>query len=322
MKKSIFSLSAMFAMAILAVCSTIFTGCYEKSKPEPIVDPVYYIVGTVYNGATSQTLANASIDITGAGTVIEKVVTDGSFKAKVSAAGNYTIKATAPGFLDVNRTVIVLPVGNNQVSFANADIAMFNANSLPVVTPSAVTGAGLSNTQLEGTFGFENIDEIGPAYFTIKEQVPFELDEYTAEPYSLAVPSYSGFIYKGFDVKAIDKDEYFARCVANALAMPCAGYTVDDFIENLQTATLYPTAGNQLIGFIVNYKFAQENFSFNIEGVELSSVVIYQTNVHVLPVQEKILDSHDSHDGHDGHDGHNGHGGSGNAGGGAGDDLV
>ncbi|MBQ7772877.1 MAG: DUF3869 domain-containing protein [Bacteroidales bacterium] len=119
MKKSLFGLGAKVAMAVLAVCSFALTSCYEKSTPVVDQEPIYYVVGTVYDAATSQALAaNVTVNSNSV------TVTNGSFITKVSAAGAVTVAAEAEGYYPVSRTVQVAPAGKNQISVSNADIAM------------------------------------------------------------------------------------------------------------------------------------------------------------------------------------------------------
>ena len=59
MKKLLSGFSAKVVLAI-AVCSTLLTACYEKAPvviPEEPTPAAYYLVGSLYDGATSQPIS-------------------------------------------------------------------------------------------------------------------------------------------------------------------------------------------------------------------------------------------------------------------------
>lgn len=336
MKKSLFGLGAKVAMAVLAVCSFALTSCYEKSTPNVDQDPIYYVVGTVYNAATSEAL-DAAVTVNGNAVT----VTSGSFITKVSAAGAVTVAAEADGFYPVSRTVQVAPAAKNQISVSNADIAM-----LPIPEPEPepeplpdtdVVPGTLTAAELIDTFGFPEdieIDDEGKIVICRHEQVDTHDAHdahaltpqdghgfhYTYGPYDVKAKMYSGYIW---DFLAQNNDDIVKESLvviyANAeLNSTKVGSKFKDFNTEEKTFTVNEEGQGCLLCVYIHTTFTQWALTYVMDGVVYTANCVKADNTTVAP----LYDAHDNHDSHDNHfphhDGHDDHGHT-NAGGGAGD---
>ena len=57
MKSKFFGNGAKLALAVLAVCGTLFTSCYEKAEVDEATKPApakYYIAGTITDATTGR----------------------------------------------------------------------------------------------------------------------------------------------------------------------------------------------------------------------------------------------------------------------------
>lgn len=301
MKKFISSLSAKFAMAVLAVCSVFMTACYEKPEPTPAPVPVpaaYHITGTVSDGATGAVVENASVKVDGKAVTLTK----GSFKVQMAGPGTYTIVVTADGYMDVTRTVQLVEVADDQVSIASVDIALFSAASLPVppVTPDG--DADLSEDELED-LGFVGAEVVGDGEFVVETSHEVEA---TDAPVEVVIVQKKGFIFNKVAVKAIDETEYVGRALSAATGLPFYG---NAFREEEVTTTIGGN-GNILVGYNVERSYNMENYTIDMyDGSKQTFAVIYEAACVVVAV----FDVHDNHDNHGG-----GHGGSDAVGGGSG----
>ena len=64
MKSKFFGNGAKLALAVLAVCGTLFTSCYEKAEVDEATKPApakYYIAGTITDATTGQVLTTAQL---------------------------------------------------------------------------------------------------------------------------------------------------------------------------------------------------------------------------------------------------------------------
>lgn len=316
MKKFLSSLSAKVVLAI-AVCSTLLTACYEKAPvviPEEPADAVYYLVGSIYNGANSQ-------QISGTVTLNGESQTGTTFSFKLTQPGTYTLTATAAGYMDVTRSIVIVEVPKGQVSVNRADIALFDANGLAVVAPSGsqkidVTAADVQDvaevfgmpsdvTAENGNLVLAKTNEINP----VEDVLVADYDAYV------------GFIMNFEQSKAIDMEAYLARCISSAKAMPYAGSSFEGWAtETQEKEVLFP--GKTAIGYNVVHNFALNAYVIEYDGAEYTCATLEEVNSVISVVFGN--DSHDDHEGDDSHgdnhgDGHgDGHGGT-NAGGGAGD---
>lgn len=316
MKKLLSSLSTKVVLAI-AVCSTLLTACYEKAPvviPEEPADAVYYLVGSIYNGADSQ-------QISGTVTLNGESQTGTTFSFKLTQPGTYTLTATAPGYMDVTRSIVIVEVPKGQVSVNRADIALFDANGLAIVAPSSsqkldVTAADVQD--IAQTFGM-------PSDVTAEDGNLVLVKTNDIQPVEDALvasyDAYVGFIMDYAQSKAIDMEAYLVRCISSAKAMPYAGSSFEVWAtETQEKEVLFP--GKTAIAYNVTHNFALNAYVISYDGAEYTCTTLEEVN-SVISV-EFGKDSHDDHEGDDSHgdnhgDGHgDGHGGT-NAGGGAGD---
>lgn len=327
MKKLLFGLSAKVVLAI-AVCSTLLTACYEKAPvviPDEPTPAVYYLVGSLYDGATSKA-------ISGTVTVNGEKQTGSTFNFKISNPGTYTLTATAEGYIDVTREIVVIAVPAGQVSVNRADVALFNADGIAVTPPSASNKANLSDDDLDvlvSKFGVPADAKIENGNLVIEKETEIDPVEDECE---VTYTNHLGFIMQyETDVKALDMEAYLARCIAQAKGLQYAGasfegWPTETYAEDVQ----FP--GKTAIGYEVKHVYTAWEYVIIYDGVEYTCGTLEQLHSVISMVFGK--DSHDSHDNHggdddhegddshgdshDGHDDHNNHGGS-NAGGGAGD---
>ena len=317
MKKSLFGLSAKVAMAVLAVCSFVLTSCYEKQAPSPKADPVYYVVGTVYDATTSEAIS-ATVTVNSNAVT----VSGGSFITKVNGAGAVTVTAEAEGYISVSRTVQVVPADYNQISVTTADIAMVPEG---VELPEAgIVPANMTAEELIENFGFPKgteVDEDGlihVAHVLDIETHDGHVMSHTKLPYEVKDVYFEGYIS---DFKSNDPVVNQIMVIAGNgyLNSGLAGAEFADFGTKELKETVNKE-GNCLLNVTVCHDFSQWILTYVFDGVVYTANCVKAESTTVVPNYD-THDSHDSHDNHggndshDGHDGHNGHGGT-NAGGG------
>lgn len=291
MKSNVFGYSAKLALATLAVCGTLFTGCYGNDEidtitPTPTPDPAkYYIAGTVYDGATSAAITGATITIAGA-----TVTQDGSsFRAEVSAPGKYTVSVTKADYKDVTRDVQVITVNAGQIYVANADIAMISSSAYPASPLKSSTVKKLTVSQLTTDYAF-------PAETTVQEDgtiVIKKLEDFTANAGNVVISydNYNGFITPSTATRSLDYTTIARNSIVAATGMPFAGTKFADFIK--QGTTTGMTALWKVIGFNITRYFQSIDYVFDIEGTT-TLTGINETGVII----SLVYDTHDSHNQH------------------------
>lgn len=327
MKKLLFGLSAKVVLAI-AVCSTLLTACYEKAPvviPDEPTPAVYYLVGSLYDGATSKA-------ISGSVTVNGEKQSGSTFNFKISTPGTYTLTASADGYIDVTREIVVVEVPAGQVSVNRADVALFNANGIAVTPPTSVKKLNFQDSdvaELISTFG-------APADAAVENGNLVTVKETEIDPVEdeceVSIKNHVGFIMKyESDAKALDIEAYLARCIAQAKGLQYGGKSFEDW-KTADYAEDVQFPGKTAVGYKVKHTYAGYAYEIVYDGVVYVCATLEQLSSNIAMVFGN--DSHDSHDNHggdddhegddshgdshDGHDDHNNHGGS-NAGGGAGD---
>ena len=300
MKKSLFGFSAKVAMAVLAVCSFVLTSCYEKPQPTPQENPVYYVVGTVYD-ATTSAVVNASVKVNNAAVT----VTNGSFITEVASAGNVTVAAEAKGYVSVSRTVQVAPAGYNQVSVTTADIAM-----VPVGEEIPVSGtepASLTAAQLAKTFGFPEGLEMGEnGLFAICEEFDVESHagdahdshaSYTHNPYPVEYTYYKGGYIWNYEEVDVVIDAVMTAICNSEMKSVVLGDNFKKFETAKATKVLNEDGSQCLLCYYVHHNFKQVEVTYVLGGVAYTAVCVAPVNTTLVPV----YDTHDTHDGHDTH---------------------
>ena len=306
MKSNVFGYSAKLALAVLAVCGTLFTSCYESEELDNTggggtvkpLDPAKYLVaGSITNGSNGAIITNATVKVDNA----PVTATNGTFSVEAKP-GFIKIEVTADGFLDNETMVYVQPAQPGETSVGIADIALFDAGSqsTPALvdpeTPSlssadenkvknllTVTG----DVELEKTDdGYIATENIGVDPTTDDMDVTYEYKE--------------GFELLGDPIasRAIsDKDQF----IANVAKIINRSYG----LRTVTGRTHLSSGGNTIIGYKVVITVFVKEYSFSINSKIYTGTACWNRNVKVVPV----LDTHDSHDPH---------GGGNNAGGGDG----
>lgn len=311
MKKSLFGFSAKVAMAVLAVCSFVLTSCYEKQQPTPQENPVYYVVGTVYD-ATTSAVVNASVKVNNQAVT----VSNGSFITEVASAGAVTVAAEAKGYVSVSRTVQVAPAGYNQVSVTTADIAM-----VPVgeeIPESGKKAGSLTAAELAKSFGFPEGLEMGKdGMFAICEEVDVESHagdahdahdahgydahdshaSYTHNPYPVEYTYYTGgYIWDFASVDVVVDDVMETICNVN-MESALLGKSFKNFKTAKASKVLNEDGSQCLLCYYVHYNFKQVEVTYVFGGVAYVANCVIPVNTTLVPV----YDTHDTHDGHDTH---------------------
>ena len=136
MKSKFFGNGAKLALAVLAVCGTLFTSCYEKAEVDQATKPAeakYYIAGTITDATTGQELTTAKV------TLGDKSVTS-SFNEQVNyKAEGYALVVSADGYYPVKRQVYLNQVSDGQTSVATVNVALVSVEAAvipPVVPPT------------------------------------------------------------------------------------------------------------------------------------------------------------------------------------------
>ena len=134
MKSKFFGNGAKLALAVLAVCGTLFTSCYEKAEVDEATKPApakYYIAGTITDATTGQVLTTATVTLGGesVGATFNKEV---SYKAE-----GYSLEVSATGYYTVSKQVYLNQVSDGQTSVATVDVALVSveATTIPPVVP-------------------------------------------------------------------------------------------------------------------------------------------------------------------------------------------
>lgn len=314
--------NALKALVVLAVCSIMFTSCYEKDGIDVVTlpDPVYTITGNLISQANGAPVSGA---LTINGTAV--TATNGYFSYTAAAAGKYEIKVSLAGYLDATRTVYLSTAYKGQTSTAHADIVLYNAASVAPVTPvvdnpatKAEAAAVAAATKTAITTALSTVTGMTtgtPVVSTLddgstKVTIPVKFASKTANTVSVPYYALKGFISDITPAtKALTRGEIWIAAAAKYLNR-IYGYSVEQL-----TATVSVMQGYYLTGYTIEYVMANRALKFNVSTTggsdELSGIATYQARITIYPLYE-------SHDGHDTHDTHNdGHGITPSAGGGS-----
>ena len=131
MKSKFFGLNAKLALAVLAV-GTMFTGCYDSengdvTKPYQPLPASYYVMGTITDAETGETLTDATVTVNGASVSL----TDGSYSTEAKVGTN-TVTVQHADYNNgelVKRTIDIKAVEDGQSYTAVVNVAL---------TPNAV----------------------------------------------------------------------------------------------------------------------------------------------------------------------------------------
>lgn len=284
MKSNVFGSSAKLALAVLAVCGTLFTSCYEKEGLDNL-PAAYYVAGSITDGTSGQPIKNATVTIGGT----EVAATTGSFNHKVTTTGFVTVTVKANDFFDTEKTVFVAPVSEGQTYVAVADIALFNAASqttdpLQVITP-VLTAA--EKTKIATALSL-------PENAKIEETEDGLVAVYETEFAATTDPKEVTVDYKeGFDLladpttRAISDKAQFIANVGKAIGKSHGLRGVS------RKAILYAN-GASMIGAKITIVIDVNEFLFLINSLNYGGSAYWTSSVKAEP----IVDTHDSHDAH------------------------
>lgn len=319
MKRNFFGMNAKVALAVLAVCSTALTSCYEKeeidtTKPVPAPAAIYFVAGSITDLTTGEAITPTTLTITGA---TETATPATSFKVK--AAANATVKVTVEkaGYYTASKTVFVGVAADGTTNYINADIAMTSLNTTPptageaVATPDgSISAADLTTLGIPNNGAAVEFKD-GKATVTteeVKALAPIFTAAYVPVSYTKIQ---DGVIITKVEVTnaaraitSVDAATLAAlgRAVAAKLNTPYLG---EKFTTVSAMGEVWQAAGKAVLKLTVNtqYNSAKVDFVFNGKKHTVS---------YMSAAQQGLSFVYDTHDGHDGH------GGATNAGGGSG----
>lgn len=346
MKKSLFVLT----MAVMAVCSFVFTSCYDKPV-SPKVPSVYYVVGSVYDAQTGEVINNATVTLDG------KAVSS-TFNVKLdSYVPSVTVAASAEGYVPASRTVSIDKLDEyNQVSYTNADIALVKVqepdqpdqpsepDTVVVVVGNHLAGAAHMNAAAvramfginhgEVVVGDKGLVEVFVHYGFVDSHLNVDVHTNihanqvlgsTHEPYTVKDSTFSGYVW---DYRGTEYVNELKSALNYALGTVNVGSKYADFAA---TASAFTEVLNQdgsmcLVGYCVCKDFTLWTVPVSIDGVEFSFMALQYDSTHVSPIVGDCHDNHDNHDNHvngdkhdNHHNNHNNHTGATAYGGGLGD---
>lgn len=311
MKKSFFGFSAKVALAVLAVCSFALTSCYEKSQPAPQEEPVFWVVGTVYDAATSQTL-NADV------TVGSASVSGPSFAVKVNGSKTevtkISVSAKMEGYKDASREVSVAPATYNQISVTTADLAMVAEDAEYVGVAEKVNDAKKIEA-IVNAYGFPKGEVKDGVFYVSKFFTLSAADSHNAHDVHAICPDHEshdahGITYCSTDPVEVEVAVYsgyisedaenMVEVANNTMNTILIGATYADFEKNSKESkkfVLNADGTGHLLGWWLDRAFEVYNITYEVHGVTFTCTCIVSVGLNVDP----LFDSHDSHDLHDQH---------------------
>ncbi len=332
MKSNVLGISAKLVLAVLVVCGTIFTSCYEEKGVDvtPVKPATYIVAGGVYDDATNAAIEGYTVSISP--TVGTATVTGYSFRITgLSANDVITITVVKEGYFTASRSIEIGVGAAGTTVVVNASIALTSkaSESVPAVDPEGgesvpTTSPDLSSsatlTEL-GLLGLTSADGSALAFdadgdLTAQSQTALSgmsavaIDQYVPVKVERYEDSFVITDVQTATTKAITSVDastliYLARCVASAIDIPYAGAQfskIEETVNILQSANMVPYAYQALMSFSIR------SLNFIVEGQ--TYVVTYMSCKTTS--YSFLYDTHDNHDSHDGH------GGNSNAGGGIG----
>ena len=302
MKSKLFGLGAKSALYLLAICSALFTSCYEKEEidvtpPVVLPDAAYVIVGNVYFAKNGEPVANKTVTIDG-GTI--QTDSNGAFIKEGLTAGQHVVTVDLDGYAKVARTVYLVAVQKGQTSLANVDVVLYDATDVADSQPEQTApGTPAQAEELKGavtslvpgaavtvnTNGNIVVTESNPVSVATGESATVNIEVFTGFNSNIT-PATTKALTPG-EIWLASASKYLNRTYG--LQVKLISYIIPG------------VSGKTITGFKQTSVLTTETLTFD----GLTGTVIYQESYVIEPVYE----SHDSHDAH---------GGSSNAGGGAG----
>lgn len=294
MKSKFFGLNAKLALAVLAV-GTMFTGCYDSengdvTKPYQPLPASYYVMGTITDAETGETLTDATVTVNGASVSL----TDGSYSTEAKVGTN-TVTVQHADYNNgelVTRTIDIKAVEDGQSYTAVVNVALVKNEVLPPVefTVDVKYATTVNTKQVRETrdknLSLQLVAEEEPETFTRNFEVESGYN-FTMTPEKLST----------------ELDAYIREYLGENYGK-----------SNIETLTLPFTfqipAWNALNAVIVTYMFTTTTYTFTASTdevciVEVDGITGYAFGTEFIP-------NHDGHYHGHGHD----HGDNVNAGGG------
>ena len=302
MKSKLFGLSAKSALYLLAICSALFTSCYEKEEidvtpPEELPDAAYVIVGNVYFAKNGEPVANKTVTIDG-GTI--QTDSNGAFIKEGLTAGQHVVTVDLAGYAKVARTVYLVAVQKGQTSLANVDVVLYDATDVADSQPEQTApGTPAQAEELKGavtslvpgaavtvnTNGNIVVTEDTPVTVATGESATVNIEVFTGFNSNIT-PATTKALTPG-EIWLASASKYLNRTYG--LQVKLISYIIPGVL------------GKTITGFKQTSVLTTETLTFD----GLTGTVIYQGTANSYVI-EPVYDSHDAH------------GGSSNAGGGAG----
>lgn len=338
MKKSLFGFSAKVAMAVLAVCSFVLTGCYEKT-PVAKTPSEYYVVGTVYSVDADGNYAK----ISGATVTVDGKSVSNPFEVKLDGyKSSVVVTASAEGYVQGSRTVAITKLADyNQSSVTNADLVLVKVPVTPEdpeqpEDPSVEIGditkaTGFDADAVAELFAIEGVDGV---YSDEKGKVQvythYSLDTdlhanrhanfhgnhvnhtngVTNEPLFVEDSLYVGSIFSFEETEEL-YGEILTLFAMIDLNTTFAGTVYADFQKegnSVPYAIVLNRDGSLCVaGFCICREFTLWSLPFSVDGVEMNVMALQSNATIVSPITADIHDNHDNHDNHDIHDNHDNH---------------
>lgn len=313
MKSNLFGYSAKLALAVLAVCGTMFTSCYESDDADKISlpgfgTPEYYVAGTITDANTGSLLSSATVTVDGA-----NVVTDNAtFKQKISSYTDAAIKVvvSANGYFTVTKNVYLNEVKNGGVYIAEASAALMPVDAVVLEpseadpSPTAVKDAVDALPAL--TAVNVTVDNVSFGTPTSKEEngiVENTLPATFKNNVSSLPADAQYVVYDGFELIGEVQSDPISRADANANEKTVFLNSVTKklgkkhgFTQRVGTFTI-PAWGNySAAGFKAIYNMVPRTYKVTIDGKSVSGTVVSQEGVMLYPSYY----NHDTHNYHDG----------------------
>ena len=305
MKSKLFGLGAKSALYLLAICSALFTSCYEKEEVDvtpPVVlpDAAYVIVGNVYFAKNGEPVANKTVTIDG-GTI--QTDSNGAFIKEGLTAGQHVVTVDLDGYAKVARTVYLVAVQKGQTSLANVEVVLYDANDVADSQPEQTApGTPAEAEELKGAVtslvpgAAVTVDTNGDIVVTESNSVSVA----TGDNATVNIKVFTGFNSNitPATTRALTPGDLWLASASKYLSRTY-GMQI-----KLISYIIPGVSGKTITGFKQRSVLTTETLTFN----GLTGTVIYQGTANSYVI-EPVYESHDSHDAH---------GGSSNAGGGAG----
>ncbi|NDV58372.1 DUF3869 domain-containing protein [Bacteroides sp. 519] len=310
MKSSFFGSSAKTALAILAVCGTVFTSCYEKEGIDtlPLGEPEYYVAGTITDANTGSALKATTITV-GSKSVGTKVST---FKADVTYTTDaISVEVKADGYVSVTKQVYLNKVNAGGVYIADASVALVPLGAIEIPGVEEATTAetiAAAKTGVQGatavTVSAKNITFKDPSAEVSGSTVWNTLvADFTNDMSNLPADA-EYVIYDGFIIVGNVESTPVSRAVAageeldifKAAVAAKIGKTFG-FKQRIGTFAIPAWYNYSASGYRAVYNMVPRTFTFTFNGNDVTGTVVSQEGVTIYPTYF----NHDTHTSHDGH---------------------